>query len=607
MKTNADTQWNGEYDVIVLGFGGAGGTAARFAADQGATVLLVDAAPYGHEGGNTRYSAQHVAMAHDQEKISSYYKQLAAPFEINDCTLSVYLAGLVAMPQYFEKYFGISPFIWSKDNQPGDHLANKNNLCEYPEFADAETFDFALVHNRDFDAELWKIIRQEVIKRKDQIAVWLNSKAEHLLQDPVTNEICGVVVKRRHQHYYLRAKRGVILATGGFENNPRMQQDYLHCHQLTPLGTLYNRGDGIEMAAEVGAKMWHMGNYESLGIIPSYVIAEQKQVRGRQISGWQNVKSGSILAVANDGTRFMREDAKSRHGHIYEHGEYLLPQAYDNAWLIFDQQQFDKFVEEQHAGTLKYQAFFAKVIEAETVAALAQKITVPADNLTRTIQKFNQFAEAGEDLEFNRDPASLTKFDLNHPLYAIKLAPAVLNTQGGPEHDESARVLSASGEPIRRLYNAGELGGMCVNRYQGGGNLAECLIFGQIAGENAAKMPALKQAVELSSAVPQINDLIAGSKEDQIALKANQYLGASEAGIGGRILVRVTYENDTIEQVEVLENHETEGIGAQAVKSLPAKMVSQNTTEVDAVSGASATSAALKEAVDSALKKAKKK
>lgn len=102
MKVNAQTKWDGEYDVLVLGFGGAGATAARFAADQGCQVLIVDAAPYGHEGGNTRYSAQHVAMAHSKEKITRYYQQLAAPFMVDEPTLNAYLDGFVQMPSYFK-------------------------------------------------------------------------------------------------------------------------------------------------------------------------------------------------------------------------------------------------------------------------------------------------------------------------------------------------------------------------------------------------------------------------------------------------------------------------------------------------------------------------
>lgn len=66
------------------------------------------------------------------------------------------------------------------------------------------------------------------------------------------------------------------------------------------------------------------------------------------------------------------------------------------------------------------------------------------------------------------------------PYYAIKMSNDVLNTQGGPERDQYARVLNSNGEPIPHLYSAGELGGICANQYQGGNNLAECLIWGRL-------------------------------------------------------------------------------------------------------------------------------
>lgn len=604
MKATNQIRWNADYDVLVLGFGGAGGTAARFAADNGAKVLLVDAALYGHEGGNTRYSAQHVAMAHDKDKISKYYDQLANPYEYSKATMNTYLDGFVNMPDYFKKYFGFDAFVWSRDFKPGDHLAHKAHLCEYTEYEGSDTFDFALVHNRDFDAGLWKQIRKEVMDRKQSIDIWLNSRALDLIQDPDTDQVQGAVIERNHKKYYIHAKNGVVMATGGFENNPVMQQDYLHITKLTPLGTLYNRGDGIKMAQDVGAKMWHMSNYESLGIVPSYVIAEDDNNRGRQIGHWQNVKSGSIFAVADDGTRFMREDAKFRHGHIYEHGDYLMPHAYDNAWLVFDQKQYQKFVEEKDSGKLRYGKLFDRIIEGKDADELANKMNVPAENLKDTISQFNQFAKNGEDLQFGRTADSMEEFD-DGKLFAIKLAPAVLNTQGGPEHNEKAEILNTNNEPIPHLYSAGELGGMCVNRYQGGGNLAECLIFGKIAGEQAAMVKNDVQTVKVTDPVPAINDLTAGDRIDNIKLGPDQYVGSTEAGIGGRIVVRVTYKDKTIHNVEVLENHETEGIGAVAIQKLPGEIVQANSTYVDAVSGASTTTRALEEAVNKAIKKAK--
>ena len=105
--------------------------------------------------------------------------------------------------------------------------------------------------------------------------------------------------------------------------------------------------------------------------------------------------------------------------------------------------------------------------------------------------------------------------------------------------------------------------------------------------------------------MPSVNDLIAGDKIDNIELGPDQYVGSTEAGIGGRIVVRVTYKDKKIKNVEVLENHETEGIGAVAIQKLPDEIVKANSTEIDAVSGASTTTRAVEEAVNKAIKKAK--
>lgn len=127
----------------------------------------------------------------------------------------------------------------------------------------------------------------------------------------------------------------------------------------------------------------------------------------------------------------------------------------------------------------------------------------------------------------------------------------------------------------------------------------------KLLGERAANSEATHEDVKLVAAVPSINDLVNTNQERQIKLGPDQYLGSSETGIGGKIVVRVTYANDKIKQVEVIENHETEGIGAVAVKKLPQEIVSANSTNVDAVSGASTATNAL-EAVNNAIKKAKR-
>lgn len=598
-----NVSWNGNYDVIVLGFGGAGATAARFAADQGAKVLVVETAPFGREGGNTRYSAQHVVTGDSQTKLTEYYHALGGPFKTPEKTLQAYLSGMSQIPAYFKDYLGIQAVSWKHDIKPGDAVVVKDKMAEYPEFAGSETVDFALVHKRDKDAALWKILRQKVLDRADKIDVWLNSRAQHLIQNPETKVIQGVQIERQHQLLNIHATHGVVLATGGFENNPQLTQTYLHQSHLTPLGTLYNRGDGIRMAQEVGAKMWHMTNYESHGILPGVTFKEAPGERGRQIEKWPLLKQGSIFVIADDGSRYFPEDAKHRHGHIYQHGSWLIPMGNEHPYLVFDQHQYDDFKQQEaQQGRLPYPDFMQKLLKATTLAELAATLQVPAEKLTQTVTDFNHYAKTGRDEAFGRHPETMRALDQG-PYYAIAVTNDVLNTQGGPQRNEHAAILDTNDQPIPHLFGAGELGGIVANCYQGGGNLAECLIFGKLAGESAAQSSGDETPVT-TTAANGINDLVDGESAANVTLNDHQYLGRSNSGLGGAVVVRVTYQNQTIQNVEVVQHHESEDVGLAAIDRLPKEMVAENSTDVDAVSGASASSRAIKEAVQDALKQA---
>ncbi|AKP67986.1 FAD-binding protein [Companilactobacillus ginsenosidimutans] len=597
-----NVKWDGNYDVIVLGFGGAGASAARFAADQGAHVLVVEAAPYGREGGNTRYSAQHVVMGKDSNELTEYYKALGYPYTYPEKTLEAYIKGMSHIPMYFEKYLGIKAVSWKYDIKPSDPVANKKTMAEYPELPGSDTVDFALVHRRDADAGLWKILRQQVMDRTDMIDIWLNSRAAKLIQEPVTGVVRGVQINREDKLLNIHAKNGVVLAMGGFENNPELVQTYLHSKRLTPLGTLYNRGDGIKMAQEVGAKMWHMSTYESHGVLPGLTFKEAEDERGRQLN-WPLLKKGSILVTADDGTRYFPEDSPHRHGHIQTHGSWLIPQKNLHPYLVFDQAQYDEFEKQlTDNGQLPYPEFMEKLISAKTLAELAGQMDVPAGNLEKTIANFNQFKEAGEDYAFGRHPESMRSFD-DGPYYAIAMANDVLNTQGGPQRNEKAEILDTNSNPIPHLYGAGELGGVIANNYQGGGNLTECLVFGKLAGESAATAKEDADEVNATDANG-INDIVDTESAAKVTLGDNQYLGSSNSGLGGKITVRVTYQKNKIEDVEVMQHHESEDVGLVAVDEMPKEIVAANSTDVDVVAGASASSRAIKEAVQDAITQA---
>ena len=133
------------------------------------------------------------------------------------------------------------------------------------------------------------------------------------------------------------------------------------------------------------------------------------------------------------------------------------------------------------------------ILQADTVEELARKIAAHPYNksrmdaavLTETVAQFAEYAERGEDPEYGRDPESLGAL-ATPPYYAIDMYPGGPNTEGGMIRNAKSQVISVYGEPIRRLYAVGEVGSFYSFAYQGGGNIAGCIIFGRIAGESAA-------------------------------------------------------------------------------------------------------------------------
>ena len=609
--TFADTvAWNAEYDVVVVGFGGAGGIASIYAADAGARVLLCDSAPEGDEGGNTRFAAQMCVSGDDPDKLYQYYKDgLYWHYDIDEATLRAYTDGLCDMENLM-KYIDAE--------EPTVLIPNGSVVTpEYPEFNEigGDTVVEWFVHKGMFDSALWKTIRAAVEKRADSIDVWLESPAVHMVQDPQTKTVVGVEIQRDGRSVLVHAKNGVVLSCGGFENNPAMIQDYIGAVRLTPFGTTYNMGDGIKFGREVGADMWHMEAYESIGILSGNAwatdtgrLAFEKKVGGGNPlsleSGDYGV--GGIMLVGDDGKRFIDENAKSRHGHVYSNGVWRMPVANYAPHLVFDQEQYELLDADGYLTEDRK----AKLVSAETAEELAGLIGADPAVLAQTIADFNFYAENGRDYHLGRDPESMRA--LTGTLYAAEFRPGVLNTQGGPRRNANAEVLDVQGNPIPHLYSAGELGGICAFQYNSGGNLGECMVFGKIAGTNAAAEkeplaayePLAQVAADIKYQPGDVTDLGAAADTSAYEVGENQHIGSDANGIGGKIVVRVTYADGTISDVEVLEQNETPEFGGAALEELPAKVVEANSTEVDVITGATITSKAFLAAVADAIAQA---
>ena len=121
---------------------------------------------------------------------------------------------------------------------------------------------------------------------------------------------------------------------------------------------------------------------------------------------------------------------------------------------------------------------------AEDIGDLAKKTSIAKTVLHRTINTYNRYCRTGEDADFGRPKETMISIN-KPPYYSVRIMPTLYTTQGGPRRDKKARVLDAFGVPIPRLYSAGELGSITGCLYQGGSDLAEAIVFGQIAAKGA--------------------------------------------------------------------------------------------------------------------------
>ena len=603
MIVNEHTYYDASYDVVVLGFGGAGATAARFAADSGAKVLLVDSAPEGHEGGNTRYAAELVGYSSSEEDYRSYYEHLAQHFNVDPEIEDTVVHGITHMKEYFKKYLDVANPVSYKTilGLPEDAV-----IADHPNLPGANSYDMITMEKGIFNASLWNILRQKVLDRSDKIDVWYSAPVKHILQTP-GRKVVGAQIERDNVLLNIYAKNGVVLATGGIENNPQMVQDYIGSHKLVPLGSLYNKGKGIDLAHEAGADMWHMSMYAAGGMQQAFAFYEPGMKRAPFYMGNPVFYTGSIFTVGDDGTRYFKEDQGAREGYVENHGSWYKPLNPIHPYFVFDQKQYDKISE---IDTFPDNKALNSVLKADSVSELAEKMGVAADKLQSTIDEFNFFAEKKHDYAYHRDPATLSAFSEEGPYYAIPLVQTIGWSEAGPRRNARAEILDPEHKPIPHLYGAGELGSNMANLYQGGSDLGDCLIFGKIAGQNAAHPKDDVAEGNISAPKPakpvKPRPLDSDIKKEEFPTGPEQYIGKSTKGMGDEIVVRVTADKQkNLKKVEVLKQAESDDYGQKAINELPQKMVDENKVDVDAVSGASNTTRGLKDAVRDALSKIK--
>ena len=534
---------NNEFDVIVLGSGAAGLTAALAASDNGASVAIFEKSPF--LGGTTAMSGgvvwmpnNHHQMEHeidDSRELALSYLESLSLGQIDSDMAATYVDRGPEMLKWVEENTPCSFHI--VEGYPDYHpehpggMKNGGRSLDNALFPLTELGEWANKIRNDGMRRPVMITEtplggatvpppREVMKARAErnesgmglalVAALLKgildrgiepqteSRANRLLKDETG--IYGVSINSGGYEKEVIAKKGVIIATGGFEWNPELVRTFLRGPMTAPAGNPENTGDGLEMAMEAGARLGNMRNawWVPVTRIPGEDLFGHPSSR---LIISERTRPHSLM-VNKYGVRFTNEagnyNAMGGAFHTFDPQKF----EYQNipCWLIFD-----------HHYKLRYDVAGCRPGEdvpdwmhtSQTTQGLAEAIGVPAESLHATINRFNKYAIEGKDPDFQRGESAYDTFNGDQsidgvqatlqpldspPFYAIKLESGSLGTNGGPKTDVSGRVLSIEGGVMPGLYAAGNAMAAPTGMVYGGagGTIGPAMTFGYIAGISAA-------------------------------------------------------------------------------------------------------------------------
>jgi len=512
-------KWDYETDVVVVGMGYAGCNAAIASTDAGSQALILEKAPEEFAGGNSSVSGGGLRIPTNVPEAIEYYRALCFG-TVPDSLCTTMGEVMAKVPETLKKAgvtvepirMGMAPPAGARPPAgatpparpatrpaPGpatglSRLAGSRSASLY-----AVVSDEVKVPHMGTGKQLFLAHKQCIQKRN--IPVLYETPVNRLIQDPETKAILGVVAEQKGKKIYVKGRKAVVLACGGYSANFEMQGYFNYPGlKIYPWGSPYNTGDGIKMASEIGAPLWHMANLEWDSVcvkIPSEQCGVSVHTGLLALGGAQ----GNFIIVNKYGKRFMDDTKALPHTKDtlaltrFDHQNAEYPNA--PFYVVFDETHrlkgplapkrtmgwngIHKLVEWSQDNQAEIEKGW--ILKADNLKDLGTKMGIDAAELEKTAAAYNNYCAAGKDPEFGRRSLLPVK---TPPYYAAELALTVTNTQGGPKHNSMAQTLDKDDKPIPRLYSAGELGSFFGLMYPGGSNIAEAIAFGCIAGENAA-------------------------------------------------------------------------------------------------------------------------
>ena len=499
------------FDVVVVGFGFAGGVTAIEAHDSGAKVLVVEKMP--DPGGISICSHGAVCSTRKPDGAFAYLKATNAG-RTPDPVLRALADGMTELEAYVRKLaepLGAEFMIRDRGGNyplPGEDSFYYTQITAIPNFDSAQVYP--QVRGRPAGPMVFYVLQRNVADRG--IDVRLSTPVRDLIRTP-EREVTGVVIETpTGERRRIGARRGVVLACGGFEGDPEMQRQHWQLMPVFPAANRGNTGDGIRMSQALGAKLWHMWHFHG-----SYGFRHPDEkffpfgIRVKRFPDWipgkesRAVVQAPWILVDRKAKRFMNEFPPYVQDTGWREFEFFDPvtQSFPRipAFLIFDEvgrRRFPMGNPAYNDRTMKFTWSRDNLKEVElgilktddTIAGLAKKLGLDPAALEATMERWNKMAAVKKDDDFGRPAGTIMKIQ-RPPFYAGEVWPVVSNTQGGPVHDSRQRIIDVDDKPIARLFAAGELGSSFGHLYLAGGNIAECFVTGRIAGREAASLPPL--------------------------------------------------------------------------------------------------------------------
>lgn len=466
--------WDHTADVVVVGFGGAGGAAAWEACNAGASTIVLEGTSAG--GGSTNICGGVVMMGggtplqqalgfSDTTQNMYNYFMAAGGFGVDSDLTQTYCNNSLDLYDWLVNKIGVVFNKSYQDRYPaaanptyglymsGDEWQHAASATPVPRGHTTLGIPDSSTHS---GSGVFQPLQTAVVNLGAQI--FYNTLGQSLVVDPDSGRVLGVSAQQNGATLHFKASRGVIITAGGFAFNPDMLAMYAPEYaSVSPLGTPGDDGSGIKMGQEIGADVRNMG----------WVFAA-----GPEGTGYSPVipMAMSVL-VSQQGLRYMAED------HYLAWSGKAYVEQYNPSYMICDSNVY----------ALTSSIGLPSVAKADTVHDLATALKTPAGVLEDTIALYNQSAATGADPLYNKDKRFVVPLT-TPPFYALPSYGSSCFTHGGLRINTGAQVLDTSATPIPGLYAAGRSSAsILAQNYQGSGtSVSSALIFGRIAGKNAA-------------------------------------------------------------------------------------------------------------------------